>query len=208
MLFEFFKFGLFCYTLKRVGACLVNASKLVLMVPVCFVKKVCLFLSYIINLFSQTKGKRGELRYGDILPASKFSSSCMVLKYLSSRVLLFRLFGRLCSGLSFFSKSCSDLFRVFMALNNHWLTPAGIRQVQKSSSACAQSSFPYLVMTLVGIVFSLFLLFPNTSNAKICFLPDCDLAEDPQAVSIDSSQCELAGYTYYSSGTYSIRSAG
>ena len=35
-------------------------------------------------------GKRGELRYGNILPAPKLSSSYRVLKYLSSRVLLFK----------------------------------------------------------------------------------------------------------------------
>ena len=58
----------------------------------------------IVEYCRKSAGKRGELRYGDILPAPKFSSSCRVLKYLSSRVLLFRLFGRL----------CSDLFRVSM----------------------------------------------------------------------------------------------
>ena len=53
-------------------------------------------------------GKRRELRYGDILPAPKLSSSCRVLKYLSSRVLP----KRLCAYLSFSNRSylCSSFF--------------------------------------------------------------------------------------------------
>ena len=54
-------------------------------------------------------------------------------------------------------------------------------------------------MTLLVIVFSLFLLFPLSTNSAIYFLPDAQW-DAPMDVSIDSSQCELAGYTYYSSG--------
>ena len=55
-------------------------------------------------------------------------------------------------------------------------------------------------MALLGIIFSLFLIFPNPSYAATYFLPDAQW-DAPINVSIDSSQCELAGYTYYSSGT-------
>ena len=87
----------------------------------------------IVEYCRKSAGKRGELRYGDILPAPKFSSSCRVLKYLSSRVLLFRLFGRLCSDLFFsrlcsgstsFNRSYSCLTRVSMAMDPR-VTPVG-----------------------------------------------------------------------------------
>ena len=54
-------------------------------------------------------------------------------------------------------------------------------------------------MTLVGLFFSLFLLFSNPSYSATVFLPDAQW-DGPINVSIDSSQCELAGYTYYASG--------
>ena len=81
----------------------------------------------IVEYFHRLAGKRGELRYGDILPAPKFSSSCMVLKYLSSRVWLFRLFGRL----------CSDLFRVSMDL---WRKPVGDNKRKSPVGDCIKLS--------------------------------------------------------------------
>ena len=53
-------------------------------------------------------GKRGELRYGNTLPAPKPSSLCRVLKYLSFRVLP----KSLCTYLSFSNRSylCSSFF--------------------------------------------------------------------------------------------------
>ena len=56
------------------------------------------------------------------------------------------------------------------------------------------------MMTLVGIVFSLFLLFSNPSYSAICFLPDCHLDEEPKNVGVDAEYCEAAGYTYSASG--------
>ena len=264
MLFEFFKFGLFLYSLKRFGVCLVNASKMVLMVPVCFVKKVYLFLSYIINLFSQTKGKRGELRYGDTLPAPKFSSLCMVLRYLSSRVLprepiksshrddnihtviapsgyarssdlrirADKIIGR---SLEFFAsqkigmtkqdvhtRTCSEY--PWTHGSGPWVTESKMslrgaclhttwqsRQNKMISRDPHVSSLDFLRMTikkyvqkigmaLFGVIFSLFLLFPNPSYSAICFLPDCDVELKPQNVGVDAEYCEAAGYTYSASG--------
>ena len=58
-------------------------------------------------------------------------------------------------------------------------------------------------MTLLGFIFSLFLIFSNHSYAATYFLPDAQseeiLASVPGA-SIDSERCEDIGYTYYSSG--------
>ena len=81
----------------------------------------------IVEYCRKSAGKRGELRYGDILPTPKFSSSCRVLKYLSSRVLLFRLFGRLCSG----------LFRVSMDL---WRKPVGDERRKSPVGDCIKLS--------------------------------------------------------------------
>ena len=59
---------------------------------------------------------------------------------------------------------------------------------------------------LLGIAFSLFLLFPNPSYAATVFLPDAQNEEvfntlsAPPEVAIDSVRCEDIGYTYYSSG--------
>lgn len=53
-------------------------------------------------------------------------------------------------------------------------------------------------MTLLVLVFSLFLLFPFSTNAKICFLPDCHLNDF--SVSMDADRCEDEGYVYYASG--------
>jgi len=52
-------------------------------------------------------------------------------------------------------------------------------------------------MTLLVIVL---FLFPNLSYSATVFLPDAQW-DAPMNVSIDSSQCEISGYTYYSSGT-------
>ena len=55
-------------------------------------------------------------------------------------------------------------------------------------------------MTINVVVFSLFLLFPISTTARICFLPDCHLNDEPSSVSMDSDKCEDGGYVYYSSG--------
>ena len=81
----------------------------------------------IVEYCRKSAGKRGELKYGDTLPAPKFSSSCMVLKYLSSRVLLFRLFGRFYSG----------LFRVSMDL---WRKPVGDERRKEPVGDCIKLS--------------------------------------------------------------------
>ena len=54
-------------------------------------------------------------------------------------------------------------------------------------------------MALFGVIFSLFLLFSNPSYSATVFLPDAQW-DGPINVSIDSSQCESIGYTYYASG--------
>jgi len=58
-------------------------------------------------------------------------------------------------------------------------------------------------MTVLMVVFSLFLLFPNVSNSAVYFLPDAqsdEIFSSSPIASIDSVRCEDAGYTYYSSG--------
>ena len=61
-------------------------------------------------------------------------------------------------------------------------------------------------MTLLGFIFFLFLIFSNHSYAATYFLPDVQIYEVsdtlsiPPVVSVDSVQCEEIGYTYYSSG--------
>ena len=169
-------------------------------------------------------GKRGELRYGNILPAPKPSSLCRVLKYLSSRVLLFK-------------KLITYSYILFRVSIDPRVKPEGDRKERVPEGDERRKSVPegdnlYKVMprfgtnrqtifelgrnkigrfleffatqkigmTVLMVVFSLFLLFPNVSNSAVYFLPDAQW-DAPINVSIDSSRCEDIGYTYYSSGT-------
>jgi len=127
--------------------------------------------------------KRGELRYGDILPAPKLSSSSRVLKYLSSCVLL------------------------KLSLRGEHLCSTWQSQLNKRISRDAHvSPMGFLSMTINVVVFSLFILFPNLSYSATVFLPDVQNEEvfstlsTPPVVSIDSVRCEEVGYTYYASG--------
>ena len=246
-------------------------------------------------------GKRGELRNKDVLLAPKFSSSVRMLKFLSSRVLLFKKlvivmpwFGtnrqdifelgrninviarrtpvfdeaisanannRLrCSrqfcelpqhdnlnkiigsplddclrnrGMTGY-KSYSDLFRVSMdprvkpegdrkesvleSDNFYKVMPRfgtnrpGIFELMKKKIGRSLEFFALqkIGMTWLVIVFSLFLLFPLSTNSATYFLPDVQWNESmtvssgpmlrPSEVSIDSELCEEIGYIYYSSG--------
>ena len=125
-------------------------------------------------------GKRGELRYGDILPAPKLSSSSRVLKYLSSCVLL------------------------KLSLRGEHLCSTWQSQLNKRISRDAHvSPMGFLSMTINVVVFSLFLLFPNVSNSAVYFLPDAqsdEIFSSSPIASIDSVRCEEIGYSYYSSG--------
>ena len=136
-------------------------------------------------------GKRGEFRYGNILPAPKPSSLCRVLKYLSSRVLLkmssHRAVTRVQAIFELMKKKIGSFLDVFgrkrgMTSLKDWLGG----------------------MTVLMIVFSLFLLFPLSTNSAVHFLPDVqseEILSSPPIASIDSMRCEEVGYTYYSSGT-------
>ena len=143
--------------------------------------------------YYKSLGKRGELRYRNTLPAPKPSSLCRVLKYLSSHVLP----KSLCTYLSFSNRSYLCLTRVSKDIK--WTLGSSPRVTLREESPRVTLREEYQWVTLVGLFFFLFLLFPFSSKAAIYFLPDAQW-DGPSNVSIDSSQCELAGYTYYSSG--------
>jgi len=65
-------------------------------------------------------GKRGELRYGNILPAPKLSSSYRVLKYLSSLLLLENSLRR---------SDCLNVNRLFVTDNTIGVTLSNIHKL-------------------------------------------------------------------------------
>jgi len=119
MLCGFLKFGLFWYGLKNVVVRLSAWLKAVLIFPFYLSKKIYLFLSYIIKLFFVSMGKRGELRYGNILPAPKPSSLVRMLKFLSSRVLLLK---KLVIVMPRFGTNRHGIFELGDKLNNRKIT--------------------------------------------------------------------------------------
>ena len=150
----------------------------------------------IIEHFSKLLGKRGELRNKDILLTPQLSSSVRMLKFLSSCVLLkMSLRGEhLCS--TWQSQQNETISR------DAHVSPMGFLSMTKDKiiGRCLEFFTKQKIgMTLVSLFFSLFLLFPNSSYSAVYFLPDAQW-DNPINVSIDSSQCEDAGYTYYSSG--------
>ena len=142
-------------------------------------------------------GKRGELRYGNILPAPKLSSSCRVLKYLSSRVLLKMSLRGACLRATWQSQqNVNNQPRSSRRIFN----PPQDDKLNKLIGRFLEFfAMQKIGMTLLVGIFSLFLLFPLSTNSAIYFLPDAQW-DVPVNVSIDSSQCEDVGYTYYSLG--------
>jgi len=133
-------------------------------------------------------GKRGELRNKDILLTPQLSSSFRMLEFLSSCVLLFK---KLIIVMPRFGTNRQAIFEL------------GKNKIGRSLEFFATQK---IGMTVLMVVFSLFLLFPFSSKAGIYFLPDAQNEEisntlsTPPVVSIDSVRCEEIGYSYYSSG--------
>ena len=143
-------------------------------------------------------GKRGELRYGNILPTPKFSSLVRMLKFLSSRVLLKMSLRGACLRATWQSQqNVNNQPRSSRRIFNPPQDDKLNKLIGRSLEFFATQK---IGMTLLVGIFSLFLLFPNVSNSAVYFLPDAQW-DAPMNVSIDSSQCEISGYTYYSSGT-------
>ena len=142
-------------------------------------------------------GKRGELRYGNILPTPKFSSLVRMLKFLSSRVLLKMSLRGACLRATWQSQqNVNNQPRSSRRIFNPPQDDKLNKLIGRSLEFFATQK---IGMTLLVGIFSLFLLFPNVSNSAVYFLPDAQW-DAPMNVSIDSSQCEISGYTYYSSG--------
>jgi len=127
MLFELFKFGLFEYGLKRIPAYFRKFLKMQIVILVNVVRGIVylfdIFLCRPLKWLCVYFGKRGELRYREILPAPKPSSLSKVLMYLSSPLLLVLnkwrkvVFSSSLPCLSNIS-SLSNLARVFMDPRN------------------------------------------------------------------------------------------
>ena len=140
----------------------------------------------IIEHFSKLLGKRGELRNKDILLTPQLSSSFRMLEFLSSCVLLLK---KLVIVMPRFGTNRPGIFEL------------GKNKIGRSLEFFATQK---IGMTVLMVVFSLFLLFPNVSNSAVYFLPDAqsdEIFSSSPIASIDSVRCEEVGYTYYSSGT-------
>ena len=179
-------------------------------------------IKVIVGYFSKLLGKRGELRNKDILLASKLSSSIRMSEFLSSRVLLLKF--RLKSYSDLFRVSMDPRVKpegdgresvsegdnsllsslravtrgqaIFELISNSLQFPL-IKEGRNKIGRCLE----FFALQKIGmtLIVSLFLLFPFSSYSAIYFLPDAQW-DVPMNVSIDSSQCEDIGYTYYSSG--------